>query len=1115
MVARPELPALLESYLGPGSADFSEAMSEAARLFEAHRRSGDPALLDLALAEWEGALGHSQFAQIDASSQLLVYSVLAELYRVRFADRGDDRDDERAGEMLHRARVFDDGTRAAELDEVAGRLFLARWVRRNDETALLQATLYLDMAVLKGPQAGIDRTPLLLGAGRAWRHHFDVLGTAEALDRAIDYFRQAVTSALAESQPADESRNRLGDALDKRHQRFGRTEDLDEAEALFAAVIASSNAADERAWAYNGLGCVLLDRFVRLGKIDDLHRAIDALEQALEILPANSPNLATFWIDLGNARRSRYEAEGDTADLEAAIEAQTRGAEIARSQGLSATATVALGNLGVLMTLRYDASGRVSDLGEAIGYLELSAQDSTDGSQQGTESKVRLGALLCARYARTAVGEDLDRALALLDAALASRIVPEPLRPVALAQLGQAHLLDYRRRRDARALDAAIVALDRACDSPATSNAMLPGACANYAAALIQRHDLRHDPADLERAVAMARRGLEHTEPASPRRLELAGLLAQCLETRATAAGDELARAEAALLYREASQEAANPPAVLAYASRWARMHFGRGEWQAAAEAFARALAARAELLSTQMLRSEKEAWLIEMPGLSIDAAYAFAKIGDVARAVETIESGVAILLSEALGLPDAQIERLRVAGYDELATEYAEAAERSRSVSRLPLAAGLQLSDAALVRQLQEAHTARATAMEKIRAAPGFAEFGRPLSIDDLRRISARFGAPIVYFAVTQHGSLAAMVTGEDVRAFWPKLTRAQLGDLAVKREADGAWHGLLAAQLGMEALLDPALAEVLPVLQDALLEPVRSVLEQMGCEKVALVLTGQLPLMPVSAALLDHCCVQVEANGRSLGAALTEAERRNGRSTALAIGNPLPSACPLPAAELEAAMVAAHFREATLLLRTDVERRKVTECLESASHLHFACHGSMAPKDARESALLLGGEERLTVRDLLFGPAAPRRARLTVLSACQSAIPDFARLPDEIVGLPVAFLAAGVPGVVGTLWPVSDLSTALLMDRFYRGYVEDGMPPGIALRAAQRWLRDVPASELSEHFRAERQKSDEERAAPYDAVSAAWRRFAALDPATRPFASAMYWAAFVYCGA
>jgi CHAT domain-containing protein len=56
-----------------------------------------------------------------------------------------------------------------------------------------------------------------------------------------------------------------------------------------------------------------------------------------------------------------------------------------------------------------------------------------------------------------------------------------------------------------------------------------------------------------------------------------------------------------------------------------------------------------------------------------------------------------------------------------------------------------------------------------------------------------------------------------------------------------------------------------------------------------------------------------------------------------------------------------------------------------------------------------------------------------------------------DEILGFTRTFLAAGARTLLVTLWPVEDVATARLMERFY-----DRLPssPGEAIRLAQQEL-------------------------------------------------------------
>jgi CHAT domain-containing protein len=126
-----------------------------------------------------------------------------------------------------------------------------------------------------------------------------------------------------------------------------------------------------------------------------------------------------------------------------------------------------------------------------------------------------------------------------------------------------------------------------------------------------------------------------------------------------------------------------------------------------------------------------------------------------------------------------------------------------------------------------------------------------------------------------------------------------------------------------------------------------------------------------------------------------------------------------------------------------------------------------------------------------------------------------DVREMLDEYVGLPTSFLAAGVPAVVSSLWAVEDLSTMLLMERFYRHHLREGLHPREALRSAQFWLRDVTCGELADRFEAERKKPEGERVLPYEKASAAWRFFAPREPSERPYAHPRHWAAFLYAGA
>jgi len=214
------------------------------------------------------------------------------------------------------------------------------------------------------------------------------------------------------------------------------------------------------------------------------------------------------------------------------------------------------------------------------------------------------------------------------------------------------------------------------------------------------------------------------------------------------------------------------------------------------------------------------------------------------------------------------------------------------------------------------------------------------------------------------------------------------------------------------------------------------------------------------------------------------------------------------------EATVIAAAFAgRSRLLTGEEAVRREVEEALWSAGYLHLACHGRFDPDHPLETGVVLAHGERLTVRDLLDGQplaeAGRPSARLSVLSACESAIIESKRAPDEAVGLPAVFLQAGVPGVVGSLWEVDDLSTALLMIRFYEHLLSRDSAagaaglrtPGAALQRAQLWLRDATTQELLAMLQGR-------------GGGGAVLRLALEEPAERPFRDPYYWAPFVCVG-
>jgi CHAT domain-containing protein len=164
----------------------------------------------------------------------------------------------------------------------------------------------------------------------------------------------------------------------------------------------------------------------------------------------------------------------------------------------------------------------------------------------------------------------------------------------------------------------------------------------------------------------------------------------------------------------------------------------------------------------------------------------------------------------------------------------------------------------------------------------------------------------------------------------------------------------------------------------------------------------------------------------------------------------------------------------------------------------MHAACHGTASPISPLDSALVLSGDDRLSVREVL--ERRLEEMSLAVLSACETGMIGEA-LPDETIGLPVALLQAGTRTVLASQWAVPNLSTAVLVAAFYERWRRNS-PPSEALRDAQTWLRDATNGELEQ-----RHPGIIVPPAPEGPTRNLWRR-------ARPYEHPYYWAAFMITG-
>ena len=183
-------------------------------------------------------------------------------------------------------------------------------------------------------------------------------------------------------------------------------------------------------------------------------------------------------------------------------------------------------------------------------------------------------------------------------------------------------------------------------------------------------------------------------------------------------------------------------------------------------------------------------------------------------------------------------------------------------------------------------------------------------------------------------------------------------------------------------------------------------------------------------------------------------------------------------------------------------------------ASYLHFSGHGHYAPEDPLQSGLLLADDHGMTAAEVL-STFDLSRSRLVTLATCESGLTDTEALAAEYIGLPTAFLAAGAPAVLSTLWQVDDAAALLIMDRFYTGHRKYGWSAVKALAAAQCWLRDATNAQVSDAFNDLKARAHPPWSGTSEVAQSACELHGTQPPWDCPFEQPYYWAPFVLMGA
>lgn len=914
---------------------------------------------------------------------------------------------------------------------------------------------------------------------------------------AVDTACRVLRDALAAMSERDPRRGLylvdLSMVLQLRYENSGDLDDLADSVRMARAAESFPDGGTS-AKRFNVLGTALRTWYERTGELDALRDAITANRHAVDVIPPDDPNFGVCLANLAVAHYASFQAEGDPLALAAAVSAGRRAAaatevgshrhevtvmslansllshyelsgdltvlteaiDLARSATATSTASgwplaARLNNLGIALIARYRRTGDLDSLREAILRTRQAVSAAPPAHADRTIYQLNLSDALRILADRTHDRAVLDEALVVARDAVDATEPRNLFRVNHIAILASIHQMRYAWTSDVAELDAAVdIARDALTNTPA-AHLRRPGLLCTLGDTLHARSRHTGEVAQLDEAIDLLRQALDIVGEAHPDRSVIQRTMADAYRTRHEQHDDPDALPVALDLFRAAAAHRAAPIRVRVDAAReGGAIAAAAGMTALALDCFGTAVELLPLLAARSLHRYDSEYWLGRYGGLASDAA-ALALIEDnPARALELLELGRTVLISQALDIrTDLAMlaERApQLADRFELLSARLEADDREQSVNRRAAADELD------------------TVIAEARALPGMDRFLLPPKATDLLAQAGQ--GPIVMINVSDYrcDALVLTRTGLLVRSL-PDLTPAVLRDrvprflTAVEIECASAFR--TARDRG-----ERVLAETLDWLWTTVCAPVLDTVRPTSEQRLWWIPTGLLSFLPLHAAgrpgtgesTADRVVSSCTPSIRALTHARTAARHEPGTRTLVVAMPHTPNAGDLPGAEREARLVAERAPRPRTLIGPHATRDAVAAALPHSTWAHFACHATTAASPS-DNQLILHDHEARPLTASAISRLRLDSAALAYLSACHTSV-STTELADEVIHIASAFHLAGYSHVIGTLWSVNDEAATTIAELIYTKLTADGPDPNRAAAAVHDALITLRAT-------------------------------------------------------
>ncbi|PPQ93834.1 hypothetical protein CVT25_013543 [Psilocybe cyanescens] len=916
---------------------------------------------------------------------------------------------------------------------------------------------------------------------------FEQTGQRSDLDEAVMLHREALKLRASPHPNQSMTLNNLAHTLQARFTTSSKQEDLDEAILLHKEALKLRVANHpSRPMSLNNLANALMARFNQSGQMDDLNRAIALHQEALRSRTALHPDRPSSLMNLASAFGTLFEQTGQRRSLDEAILCYREALQLYPiSHSLRPMCLNNLANRLIVTRIGNELPGQHDTFDEAISLVTEAVKLRSPPHPEWSLSLFHLAGLFQARCKRLAATDPnqrsfLDKTVVICKGALDLLPTKHIHRQAFVGRLATTLHARFKITGKREDIDQAILLERQNLERRGSSHPERVISLTNLASTLQDRFSRAdHNQGDFEESVMLNKQAIDVYPSQHPGRFTCLANLGKIFERAYTLIGDSHYLDETfdsfALAMQCSSKRLSSSFEIATLWSDYADQY----RHSSALVAYDMALQSLTQMASFSLdIYTRQNILRTASDGVARKAAQSAIAQAHLDKAVVFLEKGRAIFWSQVLHLR-SPLDKLRDAAPELAHGLEAIAMELERGLYRSPLNVLDGLSKLALeteasrFRRLDEDWH---DGLKEVRNLKGFEDFLQPPGIVSLKAAAAEF--PIVFLVPNEQRSDCLIMTSATIHhiplidvsirmlrnlADMVKFSssqstapRSMFEDTSIDDTMEVLWDEPVVPEtqrskgvFGRARRSRPSSNSIFEyVLKTLWFEIVKPIINFLGLQKsdnppvLQWCPTGIFTFLPLHAAgcygpvtgTSTDCASDYIVSSYTPTAGLllprsdTNSPPSNQPFKVLAVID-----SQLPFANEELAKIKTQVRSDTeCLVELGVSNAPATieticSNLQTASVVHFACHGIQDQINPLDSALFVD-DGKLSISKIL----QPPNGSLAFLCACETGMGD-AKIPDESMSLGATLLFSGYRNVVATMWKMTDEDGPTVAEAFY----------------------------------------------------------------------------------